>query len=339
VLTIDPIHIPLFPLPAVLRAALSTAIRFEHSIMPPYLYALYSLDPAKNDEIADIIRSIVRQEMLHMVLACNVLNAIGGSPRIDDPAFVHRYPDPLPGTGAGSPPVPLAPFSRGLVQEVFLPIEAPEAPLPYPCPHLGIHPGGPTVGEFYRAIWKLLGEAPSTIFSGKPEFQIREGFQDIVCVQDLASARAAIDVIIEQGEGNNGEPMDAKGELAHFFKFDSILHEATLIKAPVGAPHPYVFEGKPIPFDPAGVCKVPTMPRAADYARGTAARRVIDEFNYTYTALLQSLHGLANGHPENFPDAYGLMFSLQEQAVGMMRGETPAGVPVGPTFEYLAELP
>ena len=72
------IDVPLPPVEAV-RAALQSAIELEHSTIPLYLYALYSLDPAKNGVIAKIIQSVVVEEMLHMTLASNVMNALGGS--------------------------------------------------------------------------------------------------------------------------------------------------------------------------------------------------------------------------------------------------------------------
>src|ERR1700679_2159733 len=80
-----------------LRAALQNAIELEHSAIPPYLYALYSLKPGTNGELAEIIRSVVLEEMLHMSLACNVLNAVGGQPLIDSPKFIPDYPTHLPG--------------------------------------------------------------------------------------------------------------------------------------------------------------------------------------------------------------------------------------------------
>ena len=79
-----------------LRAALQTAIELEHSTIPPYLCALYSLRGGSNVEAAELIESVVMEEMLHMVLAANVLNAIGGTPSIGHPGFVPRYPCTLP---------------------------------------------------------------------------------------------------------------------------------------------------------------------------------------------------------------------------------------------------
>src|SRR5262245_27089402 len=75
-----------------LKRALQTAIELEHSTIPPYLYATYSIKPNTNREIVKLLGSIVQEEMLHLAIDCNILNAIGGSPKIDDPAFIPRYP-------------------------------------------------------------------------------------------------------------------------------------------------------------------------------------------------------------------------------------------------------
>src|ERR1700730_7630242 len=75
---------------------LQGAIELEHSTIPPYLQALYSIKRGSNAIVADLIRSIVVEEMLHMTIAANVLNAIGGSPAINTPKFIPQYPGPLP---------------------------------------------------------------------------------------------------------------------------------------------------------------------------------------------------------------------------------------------------
>src|SRR5262249_326952 len=63
------------------------AIRLEHATIPPYLTAMLSLHPEKNREIWSIIHSVVVDEMLHMTIACNLLNALGRAPLIDDAGF------------------------------------------------------------------------------------------------------------------------------------------------------------------------------------------------------------------------------------------------------------
>jgi hypothetical protein len=49
-----------------LRAHLQSAIEVEHFTIPPYLCALWSLDPVRNSEASEVVRSVVIEEMLHM---------------------------------------------------------------------------------------------------------------------------------------------------------------------------------------------------------------------------------------------------------------------------------
>ena len=62
-----------------LRQHLQWAIELEHTTLPPYLCALYSIKPGTNSEAVDVIASVFIEEMLHMTLAANVLNAVGGN--------------------------------------------------------------------------------------------------------------------------------------------------------------------------------------------------------------------------------------------------------------------
>ena len=66
-----------------LREHLQWAIELEHSTLPPYLTALYSIKDGHNTEAAEVIQSVFLEEMLHMTLAANILNAVGGAPEID----------------------------------------------------------------------------------------------------------------------------------------------------------------------------------------------------------------------------------------------------------------
>src|SRR5947199_3695973 len=99
------------PDPQAVRNALQNAVKLEHATIPVYLYGLYSLQRGKNVAVAEILQSVVVEEMLHMTLASNVLNALGGSPQIDRPGFIPTYPGPLPGGVEGSLIVALASFS------------------------------------------------------------------------------------------------------------------------------------------------------------------------------------------------------------------------------------
>ena len=128
-----------------LREHLQWAIELEHFTLPPYLCALYSLDPARNPEASEVVASVLLEEMLHMTLAANLLNAVGGRPRFDSPRMLQGYPRCLP-HGDCSFEIPLLRFSPEAL-DVFLKIEHPAAP--------GAPPESDkyeTIGQFYDAI-------------------------------------------------------------------------------------------------------------------------------------------------------------------------------------------
>ena len=56
-----------------LHEHLELAIQVELTTVPPYLYAMYSIADQRS-ESALLLRSIVAEEMLHAVLASNVLS-------------------------------------------------------------------------------------------------------------------------------------------------------------------------------------------------------------------------------------------------------------------------
>ena len=92
-----------------LRAHLQWAIELEHATLPPYLCALYSLEPERNPEAVEVVGSVFAEEMLHLLLAANLLNAVGGAPVLDAPHLLPSYPHPLP-HGDGSLRIGLHPF-------------------------------------------------------------------------------------------------------------------------------------------------------------------------------------------------------------------------------------
>ncbi|RFC69762.1 ferritin-like protein [Streptomyces sp. AcE210] len=118
---------------AELHSLLRTALALEHATIPPYLTAMYSLKGGKNREVGGIIRSVVMQEMLHLALIGNIMNAVGATPRFDDPKLVPVYPGRLPGGVMPDLEVSLGACSIERVREVFMGIELPEAPSPRPA--------------------------------------------------------------------------------------------------------------------------------------------------------------------------------------------------------------
>ncbi len=149
-----------------LREHLQWAIELEHFTIPPFLCALYSLDAGRNPEATELVSGVLVEEMLHMTLAANLLNAVGGRPQLDNPKMLPGYPRPLP-HGDRSFEISLFRFGYEAI-ETFLKIER---PLPTGAPPEGDN--YETIGQFYEAITRglrvlsaTLGEA--NLFCGDP---------------------------------------------------------------------------------------------------------------------------------------------------------------------------
>lgn len=327
--------------------ALQQAIELEHATIPPYLYAKYSLMPS-NAQISSIIDSVVIEEMLHMTLAANVLNALGGTPAIGQPGFIPTYPGPLPGGVESGLIVHLAPYSPAQLQ-TFLDIEQPEDPLDIPVQKAALAAAAPpaiTIGQFYLAILAGIEFLGDSAFVNPPRNQIGPDImqespvmQNAVVVTDVATAKQAITTIIDQGEGTTTSPEEVVGTFgpAHFYRFMQIQKGGLLIESPPNSGK-FVYDaaGHPVTFDPNGVYAVPTDPAAANYPPGSAQSLANDNFNYAYTSLLIGLNAFFNGAntEEQFNTVIGLMMSLKGQAKAMVSGIPNPAVIIGPSFEY-----
>lgn len=322
--------------PAELHIWLQKAIELEHSTIPPYLTALFSLKPGSNDEIARLIHSIVVEEMLHMTIASNILIAIKGHPSINGPNFIPKYPGPLPmSIGGADFIVGIEAFSMPLVENVFMKIEEPEDPIPVERPLAAALPDFATIGEFYDALKKKLAAFGNSIFK-VPSQQVLQWFDTarLFPIVDVASANHGIDIIVREGEGTTTDPFQSPGDPAHYYKFGEIAAGRRIIPKPGGG---YIYGGAPVPFDPADVYPMKPNPKLADFAPDTQARSRAQEFDLAYSSLLNALHTAFNGQPQRINAAIGLMYELKMIAVSLM--QTPAGdgsnMTAGPTFEYL----
>jgi hypothetical protein len=141
---------------------LQMAVELEFSTLPPYLYALYSIKPGSNAEAANRIRFVAMEEMAHMCLACNILNALGRNPVLTAPS----YPGPLPGgISAGGQEaliIHLYPFSKESMNQAML-IEEPEGgAIDFPHEMLEAAPTFMTIGQFYNHLDKFLATLPAS---------------------------------------------------------------------------------------------------------------------------------------------------------------------------------
>jgi bacterioferritin (cytochrome b1) len=328
--------------------SLQIALDLEHATIPLYLYALFSLDRTKNSDIRQRIRSVVEEEMLHMTLVCNIINALGGTPRIDDPDHVPKYDGgPLPGGVESDLAVHLAAYSPDQLA-TFLKIEQPEKPLKFPTVAFAAAPL--TIGEFYREIKRQLSLLDPGSFSKVPKNQIGPAdvfqFSQLIEVTDFPSASAAIDIIIEQGEGTLASPKgETESDFAHYYRFSEIYYGRKLRKNPAAGPttppdEQYIYDGDPVTFDSSGVFRVPTDPKAANYPAGSDSRKAMDLFNYTYTRMLKLLQEGFSGKPAQLQTAIEVMTDeLRPQGRDMTAGKAVPGVSLGPSFEYQPTAP
>ncbi|GAA2148961.1 ferritin-like protein [Kitasatospora kazusensis] len=316
-----------------LRYFLQAALALEHLTIPPYLTAMYTLKPGANQEARYAIRAVVLEEMLHMTLVANLLNAVGGQPVVADPDFMTDYPARLP---YAKDPVPIAlrHFSREALR-TFLWIERPEylADLPGrggPDPR-----GWSSIGQFYATVRQgvidLAGRHPD-LFSGEASRQIGpEDFYNsggmVFPVTDLDSALKAIEVIAEQGEGvaetiyNPDDRLFGQTrEIAHYFRFTEIYEQRRY------GPHDTPFSGPTGPAMP--VCWADAYPidptaTAEQYPPGSQVRVAADRFNTVYARLLWLLELAYNGEPKRLQAAVPVMLELRDLAEQLYRNPHP----------------
>jgi hypothetical protein len=340
-----------------LRAYLGAALRLEHSTIPPYLTALYSLHPGTNTEAWHILRVVVVEEMLHLSLAANVVNAIGGTPDLTGPDFVPVYPACLP-DGETEFAVDLQAFSAEAVA-TFLKIERPR-PAPSPevrlvprrrpgRPMLAVSPTEPglryySIGEFYaeisqgvRRLHEEYAADGRELFTGDPGRQITpeyfySGTGEAIRVTDLGSALDALDVVASQGEGLGGGIYDGVSELAHYYRFQQLQLGRYYQKGD----EPDRPTGPEFETDWTAVYPVLKNARLDDYPQGSELYRAAREFNRTYADFLEFLTRAFSGQPELLLDAVPRMFRLRNSIARLIKNPVPGrpGVHAAPTFEF-----
>jgi hypothetical protein len=342
-----------------LRLHLQAAVELELLVIPPYLCALYSLHPGTNAEATLVIRSVVVEEMLHMILAANVLNAVGGRPTVTDPDWIPRYPAAIPYHEPASFQAGLLPFGDAAL-DAFLAIENPSYPVGRPpeAPSYAAIPramelarerGYPTVGAFYEAIQKGLCAlhdelGAKRLFTGDRARQIgAEHYYasggHALAVHDLDTALTALEQIIDQGEGDVREPQasekfDTEGDLAHYYRFNE-LRQRRRYRADDAPARP---TGPPIEVDLTAV--YPMKPNLRiEQLPTNELRAAAGACNRSYARMLRHIQTAFDGDPGALTHAVGTMFELKNRAIDLLRIPLPddSGMHAGPTFEYPAD--
>jgi hypothetical protein len=310
---------------------LQLGLGVELSVIPPYLYALWSIKPSSEGaseaavEAANTIRAVVYEEMLHAGLIANILNALRATPKLT--AHLMTYPGPLPGHTTEPPyafDVHLGPLSPDTVA-TFMLVERPEW---IPPPEAATN-GWITIGQFYDTVRAQLKSLGPGAFGGGRQLPPGDnpGPGRMVHVKDLPSSLDAIHIVVDQGEGHRpkskSDPppeIDDDHEVAHYYQFATIGEYLKTGLIDVKRDLYPVIED----------------PNAAKYT--PEQQRANTNFNKIYTVLLDTLETTFGS---NAPRAFGrptdLMAEL-EHAAAVLRNQGP--VPgtkcvAGPTFEYL----
>ncbi len=347
---------------------LGKAAELEHLVMLQYLFAAFSLKQSVDEGLTPetlvavqrwrkTLLEISAQEMLHLALVQNLLTAVGAAPRFARPNFPMRayaYP-------AGVR-IELMPFGEAALRH-FAFLERPEGmnvadaegfeamaeavalprdPRDEIVPQLQEFD---TIGQLYRSIEAGLvyldGRLGSErLFIGPPNAQATEEhfrWPELIAVTDLASARRAIDIIVEQGEGARGEWRDA-----HFGRLLGILDDFLELKrADPG-------------FEPARpVVAANVRPQSTGVAvpliTDPGTTRCMDLLNVAYEVLLQLLSRYF-AHTDESPEqlevlanvSVGLMFSvikpLGTVVTTLPVGPDLPGATAGPGFELFYEV-
>jgi hypothetical protein len=343
---------------------LGEASEIEHGLLCEYLYAQFSLKRSVDEGVTpeQLVRmqaweltmiDVIKQEMLHLALATNILTAIGAAPHFERPNFPilsRWYPEGVQ--------IALVPFGERALRH-FMYLERPEgmalddaegfAALEHvrpvtvdDHPLVGVPEDWATVGHLYRGIEAGLEElcdryGERGVFIGPPRAQaVTDIFEwpELLAVTDLRSARTAIEIIVEQGEGARGDWVKS-----HFGKFVGILEDFLAMQAT----DPTFDAARPV--EPAFVRLPPDVESGVPIEDRRTAR-VADLCNAIYEVTLQVLARYYVHHGESPAELDTLARTAKHLMNWTMRKLTPVlttlpigpsqpGRTAGPTFEVV----
>jgi hypothetical protein len=357
---------------AKLKEMMQTAIELEHSTIPPYLCALYSIKGETNKIASEIIKSVVLEEMLHMIMAANLLNAVGGRPQIgdgernDDGTFMPSYPTNLPGNIDPALRVGLGCFSPESIH-TFIQIEHPAREASEARDGSSGDVEFATIGEFYTALLAQIKELESsaqkageTIFIGDESLQVTSEYYygaggKLYSVNDLASAEMVIEEIVGQGEGDLGSIFDdptldpdkdfrlfepSVTEYAHYFRFKEVKYGryyASTDSAHRDGINKGLPTGDKFEVNWEEVYPMQPNPKMSDLPKGSPTYLKSLDFNQTYSKLLDYIHQACNGKQAVLKDGIILMYQLKYKAIELMSIPITETETAGPSFEYVKQ--
>lgn len=321
-------------------AMLQTAIGIEFGTLPPYLYAKFSIRPGTNGPAADRLTAIVNQEMIHLCLVCNIVNALGGSPDLTPPAYPCTLGDIGP-PGGDPLTIRLLPFAPAAMAQGMA-IEEPEEVPPFPMLQAAALEGGAmTIGQYYGLVDAFLATLPESAWTANrnqiTDSQFFPG--QLFAINDYADAHEAIVQIVSEGEGAKDDPLDFQNELAHYYRFGEIFYDKVLTKIPEDPG--YQWGPEPLGVDWSSAYPAIPDPGQHDFSQDSPeAQAAQDSCNGAYSAMIDALQQAVNGEAGQLGAAVRKMFELRMAATAALQIPLADGTCVaGPSFVYISTGP
>lgn len=342
---------------------LAEAAEIEHTLMCSYLYAAFSLKRAGEPGISGVqgkalerwrkaILDVAIEEMGHLVMVANLTVAIGGRPHFGRPNF-----PVAPGYFPSGVAVRLTGFNAETLDH-FIFLERPKDTAGDDSPDFeqdeyrrdqarpGLMPSAQdysTIGHLYEAVRlnlvaldRELGR--DGLFVGDSTGQLDSDvlkLEGVKPIRDLAEAMAAIEIIVEQGEGSLSDRADS-----HYRSFLTIRDELQALTEEDASFRP----AWPVAESP--VLRQPPEPEGKVFVDHPETALLLDFACATYGLLLRCLvqcfsRPVGGGSSEQkllMSAGIELMHVLAEAATSLARSpasERAEGTNAGMTFTML----
>lgn len=325
-----------------LREKLHTAIELEHSTIPPYLYAYWSVKDSTS-EAAKSILEVAKEEMNHMAMACNIMNAVGGFVNCANPSFIPSYPTDLPGHSetVSSMEIGLHKLSKESIVG-FMYIELPRDPNDDRDPK----DGWTTIADFYLDVLDDIDQLEDEDFKHGRQLNPTDSPDAsgvLMAVRNKRDAKLCIAEIIEQGEGFSRKQELKASETenleSHFYRFQDIYKamggygkvdldnfngDELIAKVDVAQYQEFM----------KGVYNMISNPTQSRCDAPLYHKENL-RFNSLYSHMLDNMHTHREKKHPDMSEAIKTMFSLGRHAVAMRSIHLEEGKLGGPSFEYV----
>lgn len=314
---------------------LQTAAGIEFGTLPPYLYAKFSIFPGTNAPAFERLTAVINQEMIHLCLVCNIINALGGDPQLKPPSYPCTLGDIGP-PGGDPLMIHLLPFGPSAMAQGMA-IEEPEEVPPFPMlKSTALAGGAMTIGQYYALVDAFLATLPASAWTAdRNQISDAQFFPgQLFPVGNYDDAHRAISQIVSEGEGAKDDPLDFQNELAHYYRFGEICYDKVLTKIPEDPG--YQWGPDPLGVDWSSAYPAIADPGQHDFSQDSAAAQAAQQAcNAAFSGMVDALQQAINGEAGQLGAAVRQMFELRMAAMAALQIPLADGKSVaGPSFVY-----